>query len=107
MLQNVNAEKFAETLKQSYKTMNDVSATNLASKLIAELDERLEDAVLAWIEGKDIPNVSHDEYSISKILAYKNSHDYLMAIRFLSEYIKDPIEGKKQICRPIHSRPFT
>ena len=104
MLHNINADRFAEAIKQTYKTMNEVSSANLASKLISELDERLEEAVFAWIEGKDIPDVSHDEYSISKILTCRNSQDYLMAIRFLSDYMKDPIAGKKQIRQPIRGR---
>ena len=104
MLKNINTDSFAIAINQSYKTMNEVSSTNLASKLIAELDERLENAVSAWIEGKDIPNVSHDEYSISKILTCRNSQDYLMAIQLLSAYMKDSVEGKKQIRKPIHGR---
>jgi hypothetical protein len=104
MLHNIATERFAKAINQTYKTMNEVSSANLAAKLIEELDERLEAALLAWIEGKEIPDVSYEEYSISKILTCRNSQDYLMAIRMLSDYIKDSIEGKKQIRKPIRGR---
>lgn len=104
MLQNINAEKLAEAIRQTYKTMNEVSSVNLAAQIVEGLDQRLESALLAWIDGEEVPDVSYEEYSISKILTCRNSHDYLMAIRMLSDYIKDPIEGKKQIRRPIRGR---
>lgn len=104
MLQNIEVGKLAEAIRQSYKTMNDISSANLAAQIIEGLDESLKDALLAWIEGKEIPDVSHGEYSISKILTCRDSQDYLMAIRMLSDYIKDPIVGKKQIRKPIHGR---
>lgn len=104
MINNINVQKFASAIQQTYKTMTEVSSNNLAQNIIENLDERLEVALLAWIEGEDIPDVAYGEYSISKILTCRNSHDYLMAIRMLSDYIKDPVEGKKQICRPILGR---
>lgn len=104
MLQNIDHQRFTEAIKQSYRTMTEDSSANLAFKLINELDEHVEAAVIAWIEGSDIPDISHEEYSISKILTCRNSEDYLMAIRFLSDYIKDPVEGKKQIRNPIRGR---
>ena len=104
MLQNINTEKLAAAIQQTYKTMNEVSSANLAVQIVEGLDERLEGALLAWIEGKEIPDVSYEEYSISKILICRNSQDYLMSIRMLSDYIKDPVEGKKQIRKPIRGR---
>jgi len=104
MLQSINVEKLAEAIQQTYKTMNEVSSANLAAKLVAELDERVEDALSAWINGTEVPDIAHEEYSISKILTCRNSHDYLMAIQLLSAYIKDPEEGKKQIRKPIRGR---
>ena len=96
MLQSINFENFAKTIKQTHKTMNEASSI----MLIAELEYRLGGGIMAWIEGEDIPGVPYDKYSISKILAYRNSHDYLLAIRFLSEYIKAPIGGKSKYADP-------
>lgn len=104
MVNNIDVQKLASAIQQTYKTMTEVSSNNLATSIIENLDERLEMALLAWIEGEDIPDVTYGEYSISKILTCRNSQDYLMAIRMLSDYIKNPVEGKKQICRPILGR---
>lgn len=104
MLDNISIKRLAEAIQQTYKTMNEVSSANLAAQIVEELDERLKEALLAWIDGIEIPDVSYEEYSISKILTCRNSHDYLMAIRMLSYYMKDPVEGKKQIRKPIRGR---
>ena len=104
MLNHIDIEKFALAIKQSYKTMNDISSANLASKLIETLDECLEEAVIAWIDGKEIPNIEVDKYSIDKILSIRNNSDYLEAFSLLSDYKQDAVFGEKQIWKPIRRR---
>lgn len=84
MLKSVDVNTFATAIKQSYKLMNDTSATNMSVKLIQTLDVTLEPAVTAWIAGQDIPDISIGKYSIMKILGIRNSSDYLEAIKLLS-----------------------
>ena len=104
MLQNINHQNFAESIKQTYKTMTDVSSSNLAAQLIDSLDVSLEEAVRAWIEGKEIPNVTFEKYSINKILSIRNNSDYLEAFRLLSDYTQNPTVGEKKIWKPIRGR---
>jgi hypothetical protein len=104
MLLSIDKEKFAEAIKQSYKMMNDVSSLTLATQLIESLDVFLEEAVEAWIEGREIPDVAFDKYSVKKILSIRNNDDYLEAFRLLSEYKKDSAIGEKQIWKPIRGR---
>ena len=104
MLRNISVEHLARAIGQTYKTMNEVSSLHLAEKIVAGTDERLEEAVAAWLEGREIPDVTHGEYSIKKILVYRNSEDRLMAIRLLSLYMTSPEEGRRQIRMPIRGR---
>ena len=104
MLKTINHQSFAEAIKQSYKTMTEVSSSILASQLIESLDTSLENAVKAWISGTDVQDVAFEKYSVNKILSIRNSNDYLEAFRLLSDYIKDPEAGEKRIWKPAHNR---
>jgi len=104
MLNNVDIEKFALAIRESYKIMTDISSINLATKLVETLDEELEVAVIAWIEGKEVPNIEVGKYSINKILAIRNNSDYLEAFNLLSNYKQDAFSGEKQIWKPIRGR---
>ena len=77
--------------------MTDTSAANKAVQLIQTLDYELEPAVIAWISGLDIPDITIGKYSIIKILGIRQSCDYLEAFKLLSEYKRNPIEGEKKI----------
>jgi hypothetical protein len=101
MLKTIDKQQFADAIRQSYKTMTEVSSLNLAIKLMESLDESLEEAVKAWIEGKEIPDIATDKYSVNKILTIRNNSDYLEAFRLLSEYINDPQTGEKLIWKPV------
>lgn len=100
MLTSVDVNVFATAISQSYKLMNDTSAVNMAKKLIETIDSVLEPAVIAWIAGQDIPDISVGKYSITKILGIRNSCDYLDAFKLLSEYKLNPEEGEKNIWYP-------
>lgn len=104
MLHNIDQQSFTTAIKQSYEMMTDVSSSNLAAQLIESLDTALEEAVKAWIEGAEIPNVVANKYSINKILSIRNNSDYLEAFRLLSGYIKDPAAGEKCIWTPARGR---
>lgn len=104
MLQNIDQQKFAIAIKQSYKTMTEVSSVNLALQLIDLLDATLEEAVIAWIEGSEVPDIAFEKYSVNKILSIRNNSDYLEAFRLLSDYIKDPAAGEKRIWKPVRIR---
>lgn len=103
MLKNVDIEKLADKIKESPNKMIQIFADDKAKYLVAEMDEILEPAVLAWIEGREVPNISYGEYSISKIMAYRNTTYYLMGMEYLSDYIKDPERGKERIHMPNYS----
>ena len=100
MLNSVDVNTFAAAIKQSYKLMNDTSAANMAAKLIQTLDITLEPAVIAWIAGQDIPDITVGKYSVTKILGIRNSSDYLDAFKLLSEYKINPEKGEKSIWSP-------
>jgi len=104
MLQGINQQNFAIAIKQSYKTMTDISSSNLAKQLIASLDASFEEAVSAWIEGKDVPDVVFEKYSVNKILSIRRNSDYIEAFRLLSDYINDPVIGEKRIWTPTRGR---
>lgn len=101
MLNSVDKNTFATAIKQSYKLMDDASASNMAEKLIQTLDPILEPAVIAWIEGQAIPDITAGKYSVTKILGIRNSKDYLDAFKLLSEYKLNPEGGEKSIWHPI------
>ena len=100
MLNSVDASAFAAAIKQSYKLMTDTSASNMAAQLIEKLDESLEPAVIAWISGQDVPDITVEKYSITKILKIRGSSDYLDAFKLLSEYKQNPEKGEKGIWSP-------
>ncbi|MCL1914028.1 MAG: hypothetical protein FWG10_09170 [Eubacteriaceae bacterium] len=100
MLSSIDLNLFAAAIKQSYKLMTDTSAANMATKLIQTLDPTLERAVIAWISGHDIPDITIGKYSITTILNIRNSCDYLDAFTLLSEYKLSPEKGEKRIWRP-------
>ena len=103
MLQEIDHQSFAMAIKQSYKTMTDLSSSNLASQLTESLDASLETAVKAWITGNDVPDVAFGKYSINKVLSIRNNNDYLEAFKLLSDYINDPVTGEKRIWKPVRS----
>lgn len=104
MLKNINKHEFASAIKQSYKLMSEMSAANMARKLIQSLDSSLEPAVIAWINGEPVPDVAVDQYSINKILIIRNNCDYLEAFKLLSEYKDNPTLGEKNIWQLIHGK---
>ena len=104
MLHNINHQEFANAIRQSYKTMTDASSFNLAAQLMESFDASLEEAVKAWIEGKEIPDTAFEKYSINKILSIRNNSDYLEAFELLSDYIRDPVIGEKRIWKPARNR---
>ena len=104
MLNSIDRESFAGAIQQSYKTMTETSSNNLAAKLIDTLDSSIEGAVTAWIKGDEVPDISFEKYSINKILAVRNSDDYLEAFKLLSEYVKNPVIGEKHIWKPIRCK---
>ena len=101
MVNNIDLNTFTKAIHETYKTMNMTASENFAKKIIAETDARLEPALIAWINGTNIPDVSYGDYSIHKILTCRNSSDYLMAIQLLSLYMNSPEEGIKKIRKPI------
>jgi len=103
MLQTINKENFACAIKQSYKGMTEEIANSMASELVELLDPTLEEAVSAWIEGVEVPDVAFEKYSISKILTIKNSTNYLEAFKLLSSYINDPEAGEQEIWTPANN----
>jgi hypothetical protein len=100
LLKTIDHGAFARAINQSYDTLSEVGSANLATRLIRDLNSMLEPAVEAWITGQDIPDVAAGQYSVNKILAIRNSRDYLETFRLLSEYIEDSAEGEKKIWRP-------
>lgn len=104
MLQNINQHEFASAIKQSFILMSEMSAKNMARKLIHSLDSSLEPAVIAWINGEPVPDIVVDQYSINKILKIRNSCDYLEAFKLLSEYKENPTLGEKKIWQLIRDK---
>jgi hypothetical protein len=127
MLKNVDIKKFVKAMdiddeindrhrpKEGYS-----SNYEFAKMFINNIDESLEPGVLAWIEGKKLPNISYRKYSISDIMRcrgsedyvltykddqsyiiiHKDRQDYLNAIRILSTYMFDSNLGEMMIHAP-------
>lgn len=104
MLHSIDQQAFAAALRQTYTRMTPESSTDTALSLIKSLDDSLEQAVLAWIQGEAVPDVSDGKYSLEKILAIRGTGDYVEAFQLFSEYRTDHIKGEKSIWRPTRSR---
>lgn len=100
MLKNVSLDAFSQAIEASYITIDKKSADNFARRLMESIDSEIEPAVLAWIEGSEIPDIGISKYSIKKILTIRNDMDYLEAFQLLTEYKHNPDLGEKKIWTP-------
>lgn len=100
MLLNVSLEAFSKAISDSYSTIEEIDRKNVANQLMESIDGEIEPAVIAYVNGNEIPDIHIGQYSINKILAIRNNLDYLEAFLLLTEYKSDPVLGEKNIWTP-------
>lgn len=100
MLLNVSLEAFSKVISDSYSIMKEIDTKNVAKQLMESIDGEIEPAVIAWVNGDEIPDIHIGQYSINKILAIGTDLDYLEVFLLLTEYKNDPVLGKKKIWTP-------
>ena len=102
----IDLNRFAQALMQSYPGMDEQAAQRYAQKYQERMHPMLQRCVENWIAGKRIENVAYapegeNGFSIQDIMSWRCNNDYLEAMLLLSDYINDPKLGKARILAPI------
>lgn len=90
MLKNIDANKFAEKLKKVYGRTNNDEIIRDVEDYISMIEEILEPAVLAWIEGREIPDIVYGEYSTREFFLRQPDIDFIYLMLIFSRYINLP-----------------
>ena len=96
---NVHEGELAAVLQQRIPGMDPAFAAIRAQDLIADTDQRLEQNLQQWMEGKALSDDWVGKYCINAILAIRGDRDFLSALEAMNLYLQNPRMGELRIWR--------
>ncbi len=97
MLRSVTPAQLEKLILEEHPMWDKNSVRKIAESYVSNIDERLEDALAAFIKDGTCAEYEYGEFTLYLIRAMRDNCSYLEAVVLMSEYMKDSAEGKAMI----------
>ncbi len=96
---SVEKSKILQALRREDLSLKERVLSELADRIRADTDPRLEQNVIEWAEGRKISDLWIGKYCVNAIMSIRGDSDFVSALDAMNLYLADEKAGVRKIWR--------